>query len=176
MRRGNGCFRWLRYHYIKVLRINDTPEKVAGGLALGVAIGILPSFGLGIVAAVIIAGAVGLNRVSSLIGTLVMNPWTAPFFWALSYIAGSLVLGNDLHDTIEVVRGLKEEGDLWASLLARELLLPYAVGNLIITAFTCATSYVSTIYIVRTYRRARARHIAKKAGRDRVREARHTRP
>jgi uncharacterized protein len=162
MNRKGGVARWARYQYVKLLRINDTPEKIAGGLALGVAIGILPSFGLGIIVAVFVAALIRVNKVSALIGTLIMNPWTAPFFWGVSYLAGSLMLGNDLSGAISVVRELKGQGDLWENLLAKRLLLPYIAGNAVVTAASAAFSYVACIYTVRTYRRAKARRRAGK--------------
>jgi len=162
MNRKGGIARWARYQYVRLLRINDTPEKIAGGLALGVAIGILPSFGLGIIVAVFVAGFIGVNKASALIGTLIMNPWTAPFFWGVSYLAGSLLLGNDLSGAITVVRELKGQGDLWENLLAQRLLFPYIAGNAVVTAASAAFSYVAGIYTVRAYRRAKARRRASK--------------
>jgi len=147
--------RWLRYQYLRVVRQNDSPERIAGGLALGVALGILPSFGLAIVIVIFLAGWMRLNRASGVIGTLIMNPWTTPFFWAVSYLAGSLVLGYDLSGTLEVIAELKSEGDLWSNLAAKRLLVPYAIGNLIVTAGASAFFYVVGFWAVRGYRRAK---------------------
>ncbi len=158
----SGFKRWARYQYIKLLRINDTPEKIAGGLALGVAIGVLPSFGLGVIVAVLVAGRIGVNRASAVIGTLVMNPWTAAFFWAASYLVGALLLGYDLSETIKVIEGLRSQQDLWANILGKRLILPYIIGNAFVTAFTAAFYYVVGFYSVRAYRRAKARRRARK--------------
>lgn len=162
MNKKGNALRWARYQYIKLLRINDTPEKVAGGLALGAALGILPSFGLGVIIALLLAGVLKVNRVSAVIGTLVMNPWTTPFFWGTSYIAGSLILGYDLSETIKVIEQLKSQGDLWANLLGRRLILPYVIGNAVVTVFASAFFYVVGLYSVRAYRRAKARRKARK--------------
>jgi len=161
-RRGSGFVRWLRYQYVRLMRINDSPEKVASGLALGVAIGVLPSFGLGVIAALFIAGYLGLNRAAAVIGSLVMNPWTAPFFWGLSFLAGSLMLGNDLGETFRVIKELKVHGDPWSSLLARELLLPYLVGNIIVTLSVCAMFYAGSLYAMRAYRRAKKKRLERR--------------
>jgi len=147
--------RWLRYQYLRIVRQNDTPERIAGGLALGVAIGILPTFGLGIVIVIFIAGWLRLNRVAAVIGTIIMNPWTTPFFWTVSYLAGSVVLGQDLSETLEVISELRSQGDLWENLLAKKLVLPYMTGNLVVTAGVSAFFYVVGFWAVRGYRRAR---------------------
>ena len=158
-----GWWRWLRYHYLRVLRLNDTPEKVAGGLSLGVVLGILPTFGLGIIMAVFLAGLFRVNRASSIIGTLVMNPWTTPFFWALSFLTGSFVLGDDPRTTLAVMKSLKDHSNLWKTIVGRELILPYAVGNVIITVGAAATAYVAALYLVRGYKKARLRRLRRKA-------------
>jgi len=155
--------RWLRYQYVRVVRLNDSPEKIAAGLALGVVLGILPTFGLGIIIAVFTAGLFRVNRVSAVIGTFIMNPWTATFFWAASYIIGSLTIGQNLPETLQLIKTVKSHGDLWRSLLEQRLLLPYVVGNIMITAGSAALSYVACLYIVRAYRHARKERLERKA-------------
>ncbi len=154
---NNGWKRWLKYRYIKLVRINDSPEKIAGGIALGVVLGILPTFGLGIVIAIFTAGLFRVNRVSAVIGTFIMNPWTATFFWAMSYVVGSLAIGQNLSETMNLVKAIRTHSDLWENILAQRLLLPYIIGNIMVTAGGAAVSYLSCLYIVRAYRRAKKR-------------------
>jgi uncharacterized protein (DUF2062 family) len=162
--KGRRDFRhWLRYQYVKLVRLNDSPEKVAGGLALGVVLGILPTFGLGVVLAVLIAGPLKVNRVSAIIGTLVMNPWTTPFFWALSYLAGSLVLGNNIHEALSSVKSIETQTGLWKDILTKRLLLPYIIGNVIVTAMAAASFYVAGLYFVKEYRKAKKKRLKAKA-------------
>lgn len=170
VRDGRRLRRWLRYQYVRLIRINDSPEKIAGGLALGVALGVLPSFGLGIVIALFTAGLFRVNRVSAVLGTLVMNPWTATFFWALSYLSGSLVMGQDLHETIALVRTLKGQPDLWKSLVGGRLLLPYIIGNVLVTVAASATFYMGALYVVRGYRKAKLHRLEKREERFRNRD------
>ncbi len=158
-----GWWRWLRYHYLRVLRLNDTPEKVAGGLSLGVILGILPTFGLGIILAVFLAGLFRVNKASSIIGTLVMNPWTTPFFWALSFLTGSFILGEDPRTTLAVIKTLKNHVGVWKTLVGHSLILPYIIGNVIITVGAAATAYVVALYIVRGYKKAKIRRLRRKA-------------
>jgi len=152
-----GVKRWLRYQYTRLLRQNDEPEKIAAGLALGVALGILPTFGLGVLIAIFVSGALRVNRVSAVVGTLVMNPWTAPFFWALSYLCGSMVMGDNLAETVGIVKSLRSHSDLWESLLARKLILPYAIGNALITLAASGFFYMAGLYGIRAYRKAKRR-------------------
>lgn len=159
-----GFRRWVRYQYIKLVRLDDSPEKIARGFALGVVLGILPTFGLGVIAAIVLAGYLKINKASAVIGTFIMNPWTSPFFWALSYLTGSLLLGNNLQETAALVKYLKTHEDIWKSLLAQRLLLPYIIGNIIITSASAATSYIACLYAVKAYKRAKGKKNQRRQG------------
>jgi len=156
--------RWVRYHYLRLVRLNDSPEKVASGFAIGVAVGVLPTFGLGIVIVIFLAWLTNINKVSAIIGSLVMNPWTSPFFWALSFFAGSLMLGNNIHDTALLFRGLKTQGDMWEAVLGKRLILPYIIGNITVTAVSVATSYIATYYLVKAHKNAKTKKSLHKKG------------
>lgn len=160
--RKNGPRRWIRYQYLKLIRLNDSAEKVAGGLALGVVLGILPTFGLGIIIAIFLSAALKLNRASAVIGTLVMNPWTAPFLWASSYLAGSLLLGYNLHETVREIKNLNSHPGLWRSLMTGRLIVPYIIGNLMIMAAAASFFYVLGLFSVRAYRNAKKRNLLRK--------------
>lgn len=45
MKKKNRILRLLKLIYIKLFRINDTPQKIAQGFGLGVFLGILPGTG-----------------------------------------------------------------------------------------------------------------------------------
>jgi len=137
------------------MRQNDEPERVAAGLALGVALGVLPTFGLGIVMAVFLAGLFRVNRVSAIVGTLICLPWVMPFFWALSYLTGTLVVGNHISEAVHIIKDFKSHSDMWRSVLERNLLLPYIIGNVLVTLAVSAMTYVAGLYAVRAYRKAR---------------------
>jgi uncharacterized protein len=47
--------RWLRRHSLKLLAIRDTPEAIAGGVAIGIFFGFAPFFGLKTVLAILFA-------------------------------------------------------------------------------------------------------------------------
>jgi len=47
--------RWLHEHSLKLLAIRDTPEAIAGGVAIGLFFGFTPLFGLKTVCAIFFA-------------------------------------------------------------------------------------------------------------------------
>ncbi len=155
------ALRWVRYHYLRLVRLNDSPEKVALGFAIGVTIGIFPTFGLGIFIVIFLSWLIKINKASAIIGTLVMNPWTSPFFWALSFFTGSLMLGNNLNETALLIKGLNNTENLWRSIVGKRLILPYVIGNITVTAVTAAASYLAVFYLVRVYKNSKKGRAAK---------------
>lgn len=141
--------RKARLTYLKILRIDDPPERIARGAAIGVAMGVLPTFGLGVVFALAAAFILKANKAASVLGSFIMNPVTTPFFWTGSLLIGSLLTGSD-YSTIYAK--MKENGVLTG---AGEASLVFMAGNIVITAATTFASY----YIVKN---AVTRHRRKK--------------
>lgn len=79
------------------MELKDTPKKIALSFAVGVFISITPTFGLHTILALIIAFAFKLNKISLIIGTLLNNPWTTVFVYAISYKIGATILNTKLN-------------------------------------------------------------------------------
>jgi hypothetical protein len=77
--------------------LKDTPKKIALSFAIGVFISITPTFGLHTILALIIAFVFKLNKISLIIGTLLNNPWTTVFVYAISYKIGAILLNAKLN-------------------------------------------------------------------------------
>ena len=160
-----GCRRWARYHYFRVVRLEDSPEKVAAGFAFGVFVGIFPTFGLGIIIAVLASGILRINKAAAIIGSMVMNPWTSPFFWALSFMSGSIMMGYGLDDTMVLYRRINSESGAWKAVLGTRLLVPYIIGNIFITMIFAAASYFGVRWSARLYRDSKKRKWEERQGR-----------
>lgn len=85
--------RYFKYHYFKIVRVKDTPDKVAKGVGLGIALNFsfLPLISIPI--SYFLAWILGFNRLAA-VSTTVISKWLVPFFWYLNYYVGSLVLGQ----------------------------------------------------------------------------------
>lgn len=127
--------RKARLTYLKILRIDDPPERIARGAAIGVAMGVFPTFGLGILLSIAAAFILRANKAASVLGSFIMNPVTSPFFWTASLVAGSLLTGKD-YSTLYA--NMTEHGLLSG---AGEATLVFMAGNIIITAVTTLASY-----------------------------------
>jgi hypothetical protein len=82
---------FLYLFYLKLFRINDSPERVALGLGVGVAVGLFP--GTGPLAALFLAFVFRLNRAAALLGSLASNTWLSIVAFLLSIKVGALIMG-----------------------------------------------------------------------------------
>lgn len=141
--------KFLKAFYEKIFKINDTPQKIAVGLGLGVFLGILP--GTGPIAALFLALLFKVNRASALFGSLLSNTWLSIVTFILSIKVGSAILHSDWQQVqenwSEVLRDFH-----WGSLFKSSvltLLLPVVLGYLIIGLSVGFTAYIIALLILR---------------------------
>lgn len=79
----------------KLIRIKDSPQKIARGFAIGVFWGIMPTFGFAIVFSLPTAVFLKGNKLAAVVGTVVANPLTVPFLYPLEYKIGQLILRTE---------------------------------------------------------------------------------
>ena len=118
--------RTFRYIYLRLVRVGGDPVHVALGFALGVFLGVFPTFGIGIPIALVLASAFRWNRVSAVLGSLVMNPLTTPFFWSLSGAVGAAIFRTDANNVLTSV----QNGERFRSLTIGAGI--YLVGNTVV--------------------------------------------
>jgi uncharacterized protein (DUF2062 family) len=147
-----GWPRALRYWMYRIQRLPATPDRLAGGFAIGAGVSCLPYLGLHFVLAGSAAWLVRANVVASAIGTLFANPWTCPLIWWGSYRLG-VSLGFDLmSDGSEIVDPGPQITAAFDALVRFDLagmvghawpvLLPMTVGGAIIGAAVGVVSYL----------------------------------
>lgn len=138
---------WLETAKRKILRVNDTPERIALGFSIGAFIGIFPTFYLGGILTIALCGLFKLNYAAGILGSvIVMNPVTTPLFWGLSAYIGSLIWPSDVHFILQQVKS----GKVFKSL--GEISLIYLTGNLIIASIVAIVSYYLVKRLVVVYR------------------------
>lgn len=134
--------------YQKLFRINDTPQKIALGLGLGVSLGIIP--GTGPLASLFLATLFRLNCASALLGSLLTNLWLSLVTFLLSLKVGSWLLGVNWQDVLYAWE-LFLKNFRWQDLLKISVLktiLPVMVGYFIV-AFTLGfVVYLITLIIL----------------------------
>lgn len=122
--------------YEKLLKINDTPQKISLGLGLGVALGIIP--GTGPIAALTLAFILRLNRMAALMGSLMVNTWISIVTLVLAVKLGAKVFSlkwQDVYnDWILLIKDFQWQVLLKSSVY--KIILPIFTGY-VIMALAC---------------------------------------
>lgn len=149
--------RRLRLVYLKMLRIDDPPERIARGAAIGILMGILPTFGAGTLLSFAFAFAFRANKAAAVLASLVVNPLTSPFFWTLSAIVGGFILKEDYAMILDKLRN----GSVWRGIESAYIV--YMTGNIIVSAvFTVATYYIVKYSVIK-HRERKAKRLNRAA-------------
>lgn len=75
------------------MSLNDHPEKIAKGFALGSFIGMIPIPGFQVLVSVGISSALKWNRLAAGIAVFNTNVLTGPFIFGINYLLGAKILG-----------------------------------------------------------------------------------
>jgi uncharacterized protein len=143
------CRRIFRYIYLRLVRVGGDPVHIALGFSLGVFLGVFPTFGIGIPLSLLLASAFRWNRVSAVLGSLVMNPITTPLFWTLSGTLGAAIFRVNASQVMTTVRN----GERLRSLTMGAGI--YLVGNTIIALVSAVIAYFLALRVVTVYRKKR---------------------
>lgn len=104
-------FRYLRFNYLKILRLKDTPYKVAKGVALGVSLDFLLLPFISILIAYVIAKLARFNSVAAATTAAVLKPAVFLVFWPMNILVGSFFLGG--HTKINNVETMPEPNNIF---------------------------------------------------------------
>src|ERR1039457_1957221 len=91
--------RWLRRHSLKLLAIRDTPEAIAGGVAIGIFFAFVPLFGLKTILAILFAWLTRSNILAAVLACtahdMSFHLMPAIYFW--QYGLGYWLLNQPQH-------------------------------------------------------------------------------
>ncbi len=155
--------RFLKLNYIKLLRSNGTPHKIALAIALGLFVGIaIPYFGQTVIV-IILAVIFRTNKILAFAATWVSNPYTVPFYYPVLCYIGSKILGAGLtfnriqHEILGIVHSFS-----WHNLFALgfELAASFIVGGIIVGVISGVAGYYIVYKIITRYRNKKSRYIS----------------
>jgi short-subunit dehydrogenase/uncharacterized protein (DUF2062 family) len=121
----------------KLLGLKGNPRTISTGYALGIFLGTTPFVGCKVFIALLLTSLFKWSKISAVFGVYHINLFTAPFFYALSYIVGNSVTGGNMHfvfpeqaSASEVFRTFYGNAPVFYSLLVGGLILgiPLAMG------------------------------------------------
>lgn len=143
-----------RQALLNLLKVDNTPHKISLGLSLGVVLGILPASGL--VATLVLASFLKVNRTSAIIGMLLTNTWLTVITFFLSLKLGSAILGIEMQELSKnwflFLKNFRWEDLLRISLL--KLILPIIIGYLLLALGLGVITYIITrLIFLRTERK-----------------------
>ena len=143
--------RVLRYHWLKFLRLQEDPRKLAWGMALGVFIGITPTIPFHLVTALSLAAFLRISPVTAFIGIQIGNPLTIVPIYIASYKVGQFLLYRGRPLVFPETFSFKAWIDvLWQGGVALQ------VGGVVLAIPPAILSYFLTLWIVQRYRRRKA--------------------
>ncbi|MGC8767287.1 MAG: DUF2062 domain-containing protein [Brevinematia bacterium] len=133
--------RYLLVSFKKLLHLRDSTHEIALGFAIGVVIGILPTFGFGIVILGLLALVIRFNFIAAFTGSLINSPIFVPFWLASSYKIGEIItkIGIDL-----------QRNNLVKNIF--DFSVSYLVGNIVLSIILGIASYFIVFLIIEAYR------------------------
>jgi uncharacterized protein (DUF2062 family) len=155
-RRCARCRRSFRLFYLRILRLKGNPEKVAGGVAIGIAVGLTPTVPLHFLLAILLAFLLDKSKLAAALGVWVANPFMLPFVYLLDYKVGQFVTGTAVAPfpfSSFSVTHLVELG--WT------ICYPLFVGGLVVGLLSFFPAYFFTRQILLFYREKRRHRSAK---------------
>jgi uncharacterized protein (DUF2062 family) len=185
------AFRRRRHHRLKLgrrlkvlladlLGREESPERVAAAIALGIGVGFSPFVGVHFLIAIGLAFLFRLNRIDALLGQFVGNPWTLPPVYAAGYALGRLLLRYDRRRVPDLPWDRLLHRDFWHAFTGpalRPRLASFIVGTTVLAILIGLAAYLLVRAALRIYHRRHPR-VAERAvrSRRRRRDAREARP
>ena len=177
-RRRFHPLKWRRRWKVLVLDLlgrEESPERVAAAIALGIGIGFSPFLGFHIWLALGLAFLFGLNKIDAALGQFVGNPWTLPAVYAAGYRLGRHLLHYDRRSVPPLAWDRLLHSDFWKAFKGPAFaprLLSFLVGTTVISILASLAAYALFLALLRLYHRRHPR-VAIRAARRRTTEKIH---
>jgi uncharacterized protein (DUF2062 family) len=156
-------YRWAD----KVLRLDDTPPRLAAAYAWGITAGFSPFFGIQYLVAFLVAVVLRLNKLLVLAGLCTNLPWImVPWYTATTAIAGAVLgvpLPADLRgEFVSLFSQSLIARAFWVHLihLVRPWLLPFLVGPTVGAILLGMVVYPAALVVMLARRRQRGDALA----------------
>jgi uncharacterized protein (DUF2062 family) len=154
----------FRSVFRRLLALDDPPERTALAFAVGVFIAFSPFLGLHTILATLVAFLFRFNKIAIFTGTFLNNPFLTlvPIILA-SYGLGARLLGRPVRLPRAALELLKDSHPLtlayWHELFTHgwDILLPFAVGGLVLSVVCSLVAYPVTLRLLRAGQRLKAR-------------------
>lgn len=141
----------IRDRLRQILKVKDTPHRIATAFAVGVFMGISPFLGLHTVGVFFLAWLLRLNKLVAVAGVYITNPWTiVPIYTFCIWVGAKMVGMQNIIPTID-----------WQNLTMltlfdelKHLIIPFFVGTIVVGSVAAVVSYVIIHWAVVRYKNA----------------------
>jgi len=160
--------RFIRYYFLRFLRLKGDPRQISRGVALGTFVGITPTIPLHTIALLIFTPLLRANIVASFLASfLTCNPLTYLPQYYFSWMIGNWLTPNDLSwDRIKTVMDAVFSDASFTerlnslTLLGMDTIIVLVVGGFILaTPFTLASYFVSLRFFTGLQAKRREKHV-----------------
>jgi uncharacterized protein (DUF2062 family) len=154
---------WKRRWKVLVLDLlgrEESPERVAAAIAMGIGVGFSPFIGFHIWIALGLAFLLKLNKIDAALGQFAGNPWTLPAVYAFGYRLGRWILNYDRRSAPRLAWDRLLHSDFWKAFKGPAFaprLLSFLVGTTVIAIVIGVAAYVFFLAILRIYHRRHPR-------------------
>ena len=169
-RKGSYFRRLFKFYYNKIVRTPGTPEFVARGWALGVAVGCIVPVFCQLIVAIPLSFLFRCSKVGAIGGTFITTPPTAIFIYPVQVWVGNKIINGNLSpgaavqlvnifnsDTISFAQKWRAFADLGIDLVAA-----FFAGGIVWAAIMVPLVYFAVRKSVISYRNMREKQLKKK--------------
>ena len=151
--------RFIRYLFLRLMRINASPHYIALGLAVGVFAGLLPILPFQIVTAVGLAFVVRGSKIAAALGTWVSNPLNLAPLYMLFYCIGHAMAPFDIPPFTTPQLEMAEMVEMGWKFFAVMM-----IGGLVVATPLAIVSYFVALKGIRAYQARRKARLSRRKG------------
>jgi uncharacterized protein (DUF2062 family) len=129
-----------------ILEVRDTPHRLSIAFAAGVFIGMSPLFGIHTLLGLLVASVFRLNKLTTIVGVYITNPWTIIPIYTFSTWVGAKCLG------VNKILPDVDWRNMTFSLLLKDfgyLLMPFLLGTIIMGVLSAVIAYIILYHLVK---------------------------
>lgn len=154
-----GWIRAAKYTRLRIVRLSDSTQKIALGLAIGTGISFTPIIGTHFIQAGFLAYIFRANFLASLIGTFAGNPWTFPFMWWAAMAFGSFIFQSLGFSASVSLPEHVDFGVVWELIKTEpfRIFMPWLLGGYLLALLSVPLTYMLYYQLVHNAKKARIR-------------------
>ena len=162
-RRRKSLRECLTYLYLRTVRVTGTPEYIAGGVALGLAVGLIVPIGFQLVIAIPLAFILRVAKVPAAIFTFITNHFTVIIIYPFQCYIGALITNTSYSSLRADLKVFFSDPTLHNFLgIGWDVAAAFLVGGVLLAIVTATPGYFISLALVRQFRKRRAERLARK--------------